>query len=85
MVCKGSGTVWEKPTHRLPILNPMDMFRGLTSTNGEIKVSDWGRGFVFSEGGEESGEDDIKIDSCPCKDMFPFRFRERQEDTTGLE
>jgi hypothetical protein len=68
-----------------PVTVGLDMFRGFTSANGEIKVSDRGCRLIFGEGGEKSREDDVKVDRRPCKDMFPLRFRERWEDTGGLE
>ena len=87
------GTVWEGTQDygegavpgNGPVAMGLDMFWGLTSANGEIKIPDWACSFVFGEGGEKFREDNIKIDCHPCKDMFPFWFWERWEDTAGLE
>ena len=45
-----------------PVTVGLDMFRGLAPSNREVKLPDRGCGFIFGKGGEESGEDDIKID-----------------------
>jgi hypothetical protein len=68
-----------------PVSVGLDVFQGLAPSNREVKLPDRGCGFIFGEGREESGEDDVEIDRRPRKDMFPFGFRERWEYTAGLQ
>jgi len=46
-----------------PVSMGLDVFRGLAPSNREIKLPDRGCGFVFGEGREESGEDDVCYDT----------------------
>ena len=55
-----------------PVTMRLDKFGGFTFPDGEIKVSNGCYGPILSNGGEESQEDDVKIDCCPQKDMLPL-------------
>ena len=55
-----------------PIPVGLDNFGRFSATNGEVEVSKRGGDFVFNNGGEESGEDGVKIDRRSGKDMLPL-------------
>lgn len=45
-----------------PVSVSLDDFGGLTATDGEIKFSNGSGSFVVSKGGEQSGENGVKVD-----------------------
>ena len=68
-----------------PVSMGLDEFGGLTLPDGEVKVSDGRGGPILSKSGEESREDDVKVDRRPRKDMLPLRRRERWKGAGRLE
>ena len=55
-----------------PVSVSLDDFGGFTAADGEIKFSNGSGSFVVSEGGEQSGENGVKVDRCSREDVFPF-------------
>ena len=68
-----------------PVSVGLDDFGQFTATDGEVKVSNRGGGFVIGKGGEESRENSVKIDCCSQKDVLPLRFWEWWEGSSGLQ
>ena len=68
-----------------PVPMRLDEFRGFSLPDGEIKVPDGRGGPILGKSGEESGEDDIKVDRRPRKDMLPLRYRKRRKGAGRLE
>ena len=68
-----------------PISVGLDDLGWFTTTDGEVEISNGGGGFVIGKGGEESGENGVKIDRCSRKDVLPLRFWEWWEGSSGLQ
>ena len=68
-----------------PVTMGLDEFGGLTLPDGEIEVSDGCGGPILSKSGEESREDDVKVDHRPRQDMLPLQYQERQKGAGRLE
>jgi hypothetical protein len=62
-----------------PVAVGLDGLGRFATTDGKVEIPNGGGDLVVGEGGEESGEDNVKVDRCPREDMFPFRFWERGE------
>ena len=68
-----------------PVTVGLDEFGGLSLPDGEVEVSDGCGGPILSKSGEESQEDDVKVDRRPRQDMLPLRYWERWKGAGGLE
>ena len=62
-----------------PVSVKLDDLGRFAPANREIEVSDGGGGFVISEGGKQSREDNIKVDCCSREDVLPLGLWKRWE------